>query len=95
MLLRAKRDQSEKAIVDYFRKTGWSVLRISEPGAPDLCIGRMTKAGGICLLVEVKTGSAKLRALQKKFASEWLGHPPYVIRTVEEGEALTKAAAKL
>jgi hypothetical protein len=87
----AKRDQSEKAIVEYLRKAGWSVLHLSVKDGPDLCIGRRTTQGGINLLIECKTGKGKLRPGQQDWAKSWNGHPPYVFRTVEDAEALTKA----
>jgi hypothetical protein len=87
----AKRDTSEKAIVAYLMAAGWSVLLLSVKDGPDLCIGHQTAAGGINLLVEVKTGKGKLRQGQKDWAKAWLGHPCYVLRTVEDAEALTRA----
>jgi hypothetical protein len=92
----SNRDLSEKAIIEYLRKAGWSVLPISVRNGPDLVIGRQTKtAGGINLLVEVKTGNRKLRAGQQKWAEAWLGHPPYVLRDVADAEKLTRVASKL
>lgn len=91
----AKRDTSEKDIVAYLRKAGWSVLHLSVKDAPDLLIGRQTKAGGINLLIECKTGKGKLRPGQQDFAASWLGHPPYVLRDVADAEKLTRAASSL
>jgi hypothetical protein len=92
----AKRDTSEASIIEYLRAAGWSVLPISVKDGPDLVIGRQTKtAGGINLLVEVKTGNRKLRVGQQKWADAWLGHPPYVLRDVADAEKLTKVASKL
>ena len=87
----AKRDLSESAIVQYLRKAGWSVLAISVKDGPDLIVGKH----GVNVLIECKTGKGKLRPGQVKWGQDWQGDPPYVIRTVEEAEALTKAINKL
>src|SRR4051794_14236467 len=87
----AKRDASEKAIVEYLRKAGWSVLYLSVANGPDLLIGKH----GATVLVECKSGKGKLRPGQAQWGREWKGDPPYVLRTIEEAEALTKAIAKL
>jgi hypothetical protein len=87
----AKRDQSEKAIVEYLRKAGWSVLKLSLEDAPDLLCGRH----GATVLIECKSGNKKLRPGQAKWGREWKGDPPYVIRTVDEAAALTRAIGNL
>ena len=86
-----KRDLSEKIIVDFLRQAGWSVLPISVRNGPDLVAGKH----GINLLLECKTGKGKLRPGQVQWGIDWKGHAPYVIRTVEEAQALTKAIEKL
>jgi hypothetical protein len=91
----AKRDTSERSIVEYLKKAGWSVLKLSVKDGPDLIIGKQTRSGGINLLIECKTGNGKLRQGQKDWANNWNGHPPYVLRAVEDAEALTKAVSKL
>ena len=87
----AKRDTSEAAIVQYLRKAGWSVLQLSVKDGPDILCGKH----GVNVLLECKTGTRKLRPGQVKWGQDWQGDPPYVIRTVEEAEALTKAINKL
>jgi hypothetical protein len=87
----AKRDASEESIVQYLRKAGWSVQHLSVKDGPDLLAGR----NGATVLIECKTGKGKLRPGQAKWGAEWRGDPPYVIRTVEEAEALTRAINKL
>jgi Holliday junction resolvase len=87
----AKRDLSEGPIVQYLRKAGWSVLHLSVANGPDLVCGKF----GATVLIECKTGKGKLRPGQVKWGQDWQGDPPYVIRTVQEAEALTKAINKL
>lgn len=87
----AKRDLSEAAIVEYLRKAGWSVLHLSVTNGPDLVAGKH----GHNVLLECKTGKGKLRPGQIQWGASWQGDPPYVIRTVSEAEALTRAINKL
>jgi hypothetical protein len=87
----AKRDSSEAEIVSYLRAAGWSVLYLSVKDGPDLLAGKH----GVNVLIENKTGKAKLRPGQKAWGESWRGDPVYVIRTVHEAEALTKAINKL
>lgn len=76
----AKRDISEALIVGVLRQLGWSVLRISDRGAPDLCISK----GAHCCLVEVKTGKGKLTPDQARFFSEWRGVTPLIFRDAQD-----------
>jgi hypothetical protein len=76
--LRAKRDVSEKLIVDALRKCGWSVEYLSLPDGPDLLCGR----DGVNHLIEVKTGNKKLKLGQAKWHREWNGAPVQVLRDV-------------
>lgn len=87
----AKRDTSEAPIVAFLRAAGWSVLQLSVKDGPDILCGKF----GVNVLLEVKTGKGKLRPGQVKWGQDWQGDPPYVIRTVEEAAALTKAINKL
>lgn len=86
----AKRDASEKDIVDYLRKAGWSWLAVSVPNGPD---GFAAKHS-ITIAVECKTGTRKLRAGQQRWAESWQGLY-YVLRTIEEAAALTRAMGSL
>ena len=84
----AKRDTTEKAIVEALRACGWSVLRLSQKDAPDLLIAR---PGGATALVEVKTGKKPLRKGQAEFAATW-PTAVYVLRSVEDVVQLAKGA---
>jgi hypothetical protein len=86
----AKRDTSEKAIVDYLRAAGWSVLPVSVKDGPDNFIAKH----GITIAIECKTGNAKPRAGQVKWSENWQGMY-YVLRNVEDAAALHRAAQPL
>lgn len=74
----AKRDASEKAIVDALRACGWSVEYLSLPDGPDLLIGRNKRTH----LAEVKTGKKKLRQGQAQWHAAWRGAPVCILRDV-------------
>jgi Holliday junction resolvase len=76
----AKRDLSEAVIVDTLRACGWSVGFWSGPNYPDLVVGRH----GRTYLVEVKTGSRKLKPGQADWHRDWKGSPVVVLRNVED-----------
>ena len=98
----AKRDESEKDIIEALLKTGWSVLRLSVKDGPDLLASRAT-VGTFCgcgcayvkcygrerrtVAIECKTGRRKLKPGQKRWAETWPGETA-VIRTAEEALAL-------
>ena len=42
---RTRRDANEAAILDSFRRAGWAVLKINEPGAPDAVVFRRHLSG--------------------------------------------------
>ena len=86
----AKRDASEESIVQYLRKAGWSVAYLSGTDLPDLLLGKDTAIGKLNLLAEVKTGKKPLRPGQQQFADNWHGMPPFVLRSVEDAEALNR-----
>jgi hypothetical protein len=78
--------------VDYLRKAGLSWLPLSVPNGPDGIAGaQLSCQTRVNLLIEVKTGKAKLKPGQQKFADEWQGDVPYVLRTVSDAEALVRA----
>ena len=51
------------------------------PGFVDFVVGVQTKHGRVNELVEVKTEDGKPTAKQKRFACEWRGKAPVVVRT--------------
>jgi hypothetical protein len=71
----AKRDSNEAEIVEFLRKHGCTVDRISGTGVPDLLVGYR----GIKILMEVKMTGKKLRPAQEEWHSYWRGQ-----RTVVE-----------
>jgi hypothetical protein len=81
----AKRDGNEKPIVAALRKAGASVIRLSEPGAPDLLVLFRGKLS----LLEIKMPRKGLNSLQEAFSRE--GWPVCIART--EIEALRAIGA--
>jgi hypothetical protein len=81
----AKRDTSEPAIVDALRACGFSVVRLSAKGCPDLLVGR----GGITRVIEVKTGTEQLNDAQRAWWASW-NSPAIILRTVEDVPRLAK-----
>lgn len=76
----ARRDESEKAIIEALLANGWSVQQISARDVPDLLIGK----NGRTYLAEVKTGSGKLRPGQIRWHGQWKGKAVLVLRTVTD-----------
>jgi len=76
----ARRDISEKDIIDALLRLGWSVQRVNAKDDPDLVIGK----NGRTYHAEVKTGNAKLRPGQVRFAADWRGHRVLVLRNVDD-----------
>jgi hypothetical protein len=82
---RTRRDANEAAILDSFKRAGWAVLKINEPGAPDAVVFKhFHYEGWRCFLVEVKVPKGKLRPKQVKFHSEWSGPEIRIVRTIED-----------
>lgn len=77
-----KPDDNQAAIVETYRKCGWSVAITSAVGNgfPDLVVGYML----ITYIVEVKVKKKKLRKSQTDFAACWKGSPVIEIRSVED-----------
>jgi hypothetical protein len=76
----AKRDKNEMAIVDTFRRLGWSVEFLSGRGVPDLLIGK----GSTLLLIEVKGEKGKLTEDQVEWHSDWNGPKPRIVRSIDD-----------
>lgn len=70
----AKRDSNEAEIVEFLRKHGCTVDRISGTGVPDLLVGYHGKN----ILMEVKMPGKKLTPAQEKWHSEWRGQKAVV-----------------
>lgn len=78
----AKRDLSERDVVDLLRKSGWTVLQVSVTNGPDLFA---SKAGRVAA-IECKTGTRKLRPGQEQFRACWQGEY-VVLRGIEDAQA--------
>ena len=65
----ARRDLNERAIVMALEKAGCSVIRISQPGVPDLLVGRY----GRNMLLEVKSRDGTLTEDQEQWHARWRG----------------------
>lgn len=84
----AKRDANEEAIVDAFRKLGWSVEFLSGRGLPDLIVGKGTRV----MLIEVKGPKGTLTEDQEDWHSAWQGPKPLIVRSVDDVLALEERA---
>jgi Holliday junction resolvase len=80
----AKRvDKNQKAIVDEFRRLGFSVYITSHVGRgfPDIMVGM---GNTHTILVEIKsTDKAKFTDAQSEFMSKWTGGPVVRIDSIE------------
>lgn len=83
-----RRDENEPLLVEYLRKAGCVVQRLSGPDIPDLLVGYR----GRWLLLEVKMPGADLKPGQELFhnSCQALGLPCGIIRTVEDCQAVLK-----
>lgn len=82
----ARRDSSEKAIVEALRARGFSVQPLSGANVPDLLLGKL----GVTRVVEVKTGDAPFKPGQRDWWAKWHGNGLIVLRTVEDVERLDR-----
>lgn len=83
-----KRDDNEPLLIDYLRKAGCVVQRLSGPDIPDLLVGHR----GRWLLLEVKMPGANLKPGQELFHNTCsaLDLPCDIIRTVEDCARILK-----
>jgi hypothetical protein len=94
----AKRDQSERLVIETLKQLGWSVLQVSVKDGPDLFAAKRTKCSdpGVwwthrCVAIECKTGKRKLKPGQDAFRSNWQGE--YVVcRSVDDVLKLNQGA---
>jgi hypothetical protein len=84
----AKRDDSEREIVEVFQSAGASVRRISLPGAPDLLVGGLPY--GTTRLVECKSRTGRLRESQLAWQAGWHGSEIYIARSAEDAAHLVR-----
>ena len=92
----AKRDASEREIVEMLEACGWRVLKVSVKDGPDLIISRtaylqgtgcLSPTGSRTIAIEVKSGKAKLREGQAKWMADWPGEKA-VLRSAEDVKEL-------
>lgn len=80
-------DANQSEIVTALTQAGYSVLDLSGVGggAGDILVGGVDRADGVCKLwlLEIKTASGHLNALQQEFHAAWRG-PIHVVRSVDE-----------
>lgn len=87
----AKRDSNEPAIVEYLRKSGCKVDRISGTGVPDLLVG----FHGHNILMEVKMPGKKLRPAQEGWHAEWTGQKVIVESIDDAARVIDSYRARL
>lgn len=75
---KAKRDANEQEIVQALRKAGASVYLLDQPC--DALVGFRNRT----YLAEFKGRKGKLTASQAKFADEWRGQVPEILRSVDD-----------
>jgi Holliday junction resolvase len=84
----AKRDQSERLVIETLRQLGWSVLQVSVKDGPDLFAAKADWLDGPrTVAIECKTGKRKLKPGQEDFARNWAGEY-VVLRSVDDVLAL-------
>lgn len=84
----ARRDKSERIIIDALEKCGFHVTRISAPGVPDLLLSR----AGQWAVAEVKTGRKTLTPAQIHFHEKAFAGIP-ILRTIEDVIAFSRRMA--
>ena len=80
-------------IVEYLRKAGCLVARLSGPGIPDLLVGHR----GRWLLMEVKAEGGRMKEGQVTFhdAAQALNLPCYVVYSVEDCQRILRKWARV
>ena len=82
-----RRDANHAEIRDALRDVGWTVQDLGDvgKGCPDLLVG----AGGVNVLLEVKSDGGKLTDDERLFVDTWRG-PVFVVYSVGDAvEAVT------
>lgn len=81
----AKRDGNERLIVETLERMGADVLRLSEPGCPDLLVHYR----GRLVLFEVKTKAGHLTPAQERLRARM---PFTIVRSVDDVTTALRAA---
>ena len=76
----ARRDHTERAIIDALQAAGATVTAISAPGVPDLLVAT---PDGETLLMECKARRGTLTDDQRRFHERWLGRI-VIARNIED-----------
>ena len=87
-----RRDPNEPLIVEYLKRAGSLVSRLSGAGIPDLLVGYR----GRYLLMEVKAQGGRLKDSQTQYhdAARALGLPCYVVYSVEDCQRILRRWAR-
>jgi hypothetical protein len=75
----AKRDSSEREIIDALEACGWTVQQVSAKDFVDLVIAK----DGRNVLVEVKSGTKPLKPCQRERFDSWPG-PKVILRSGDQ-----------
>lgn len=88
-----KRDEAEAVIAEYLQVRGAYVHRLSGKALPDLLVGWC----GRWLLLECKTGNAKLEPDQEAFQKEAnrRGLPGFTVRNLEDARDILDRVSRL
>lgn len=76
----AKRDATERVIIETLEARGYAVFQISGKGIPDLLVSKL----GYSWLVEAKAKGGKLTPAQIKFRERWTGEAIRILRSSED-----------
>jgi len=76
-----RRDANERSIVDALRRCGASVIRLSEPGVPDLLVLFQRRV----VLMEIKTARGRATSAQEARSRE--GWPSVTCRSIDDALA--------
>ena len=85
----AKRDDSEREVIDTLEAGGATVQQLSGEDVPDLLVGLR----GVNFLIEVKTGNAKLKPGQAKWHEGWGGAKVEVVRNAAQARKFLLTAS--
>ena len=91
---RGKADSNQAEIVKGLREMGHTVEPLSAvgKGVPDLLVGVRSKPFNVNILMEVKTGTCKMRENQVSWHRRWQGQC-CVVRSLEDAVKVIQAIA--